>query len=341
MPARQDRRTCGLGTSVSPIQHPAGTRATCDGAGDGLGLVVTRRRRDGRCLGAQVTTSTARFAGREPCVRAPRCRLAVADFHATITPRTHPPPVTLRRYLRCYAMVCDRDWSDANESAARCQFFARSIRGARPKKPEAAQKSTLAINQEVLRGLGRVSSAATTFPDRPVQRLIRCIPAAFFGPGTAFRRPALLGALGLFPKAFRSHRLALACLESSFSFCIAAVYPLATSVVGTILNALEIGLVVNLIGDHLPATDRLIPRLFYVVGAVVAIALGPGLYIGAGLGTGPRDGIMVALAARGYSVRVTRTVLEAVVMASGIALGGHIGIGTVAFMFGIGPLVHV
>ncbi|HEY0520008.1 MAG TPA: hypothetical protein VGC84_10995, partial [Ilumatobacteraceae bacterium] len=111
--------------------------------------------------------------------------------------------------------------------------------------------------------------------------------------------------------------------------------------VGTILNALEIGLVVNLIGDHLPSTDRLVPRLAYVVGAVLMIAIGSGLYIGAGLGTGPRDGIMIGVAAHGYSVRVTRTVLEAVVMAAGIALGGHVGIGTLAFVIGIGPLVHI
>ena len=111
--------------------------------------------------------------------------------------------------------------------------------------------------------------------------------------------------------------------------------------VGTILNAVEIGLVVNLVGNHLPSTDRLIPRLAYVVGAVLVIAVGSGLYIGAGLGTGPRDGIMVGLATRGYSVRVVRTVLEAVVLAVGVALGGHIGVGTLAFMLGIGPLVHV
>jgi uncharacterized membrane protein YczE len=111
--------------------------------------------------------------------------------------------------------------------------------------------------------------------------------------------------------------------------------------VATILNAVEIGLVVNLIGNHLPSTDRLVPRLAYVVGAVVVIAIGSGLYIGAGLGTGPRDGIMIAVAARGYSVRVVRTVLEALALAIGVVLGGHIGIGTVAFMLGIGPLVHV
>jgi uncharacterized membrane protein YczE len=110
---------------------------------------------------------------------------------------------------------------------------------------------------------------------------------------------------------------------------------------GTILNVAEVGLVVNLVGDHLPSTDRLVPRLAYAVGAVIAIAVGTGLYIGAGLGTGPRDGIMVGLAERGLSVRTTRTVLEAVVMAAGIALGGHIGVGTLAFVFGIGPLVHI
>ena len=111
--------------------------------------------------------------------------------------------------------------------------------------------------------------------------------------------------------------------------------------VGTVLNAVEVGLVVNLIGNHLPSTDRLVPRLAYVVGAVVVIAIGSGLYIGAGLGTGPRDGIMVAVAARGYSVRVVRTVLEALVLAIGVVLGGHVGIGTVAFTLGIGPLLHV
>ena len=104
-----------------------------------------------------------------------------------------------------------------------------------------------------------------------------------------------------------------------------------------------IGQVVNLIGDHLPSTDRLIPRLAYVVGCGGRDRCRiRGLYIGAGLGTGPRDGIMVGLAApRGFSVRVTRTVLEAVVMAVGIALGGHVGIGTLAFVVGIGPLVHI
>ena len=65
---------------------------------------------------------------------------------------------------------------------------------------------------------------------------------------------------------------------------------------GTLLNAIEIGFVVLLIDDHLPHTDRLVPRLAYVVGAVLVVAIGSGLYIGAGLGPGPRDGLMLGLA---------------------------------------------
>jgi uncharacterized membrane protein YczE len=188
---------------------------------------------------------------------------------------------------------------------------------------------------------------ARLLPDRPVQRLTRCIfGLAFFGLGISMFVTAGLGLApwDVFHQGVSSHTgLALGWVIEIVGFLLLLLWiPLRQRPgVGTILNALEIGLVVNVIGDHLPATDRLIPRLFYVVGAVVVIALGSGLYIGAGLGSGPRDGIMVGLAARGYSVRATRTVLEAVVMASGIALGGHIGIGTLAFMFGIGPLVHV
>ena len=183
--------------------------------------------------------------------------------------------------------------------------------------------------------------------DRPVERLARCVTGlACFGLGISMFVTARLGLApwDVFHQGVSRHTgIALGWVIEITGFLLLLLWiPLRQRPgVGTILNALEIGLVVNLIGDHLPSTDRLVPRLAYVIGAVVVIALGSGLYIGAGLGTGPRDGLMVGLAARGYSVRVTRTILEAVVMASGIALGGRIGVGTLAFMFGIGPLVHV
>ena len=110
---------------------------------------------------------------------------------------------------------------------------------------------------------------------------------------------------------------------------------------GTLLNAIQIGLVVFLIDDHLPHTDLLVPRLGYMLLGLLSIAVGSGFYIGAGLGSGPRDGLMLGIAKHGISVRVARTAIELTVLAAGIALGGTIGIGTVAFTFGIGPLVQI
>ncbi|MGZ4805338.1 MAG: membrane protein YczE [Ilumatobacteraceae bacterium] len=187
----------------------------------------------------------------------------------------------------------------------------------------------------------------TALTDRPAQRLARCVVGlALFGTGISMFVTARLGLApwDVFHQGV-AHHVGLKLgwvIEITGVLLLLLWIPLRQRPgVGTVLNAVEIGLVVNLIGNHLPATDRLVPRLAYVVGAVVVIAIGSGLYIGAGLGTGPRDGIMVAIAARGYSVRVVRTVLEALVLAVGVVLGGHIGIGTVAFMLGIGPLLHV
>ncbi len=185
------------------------------------------------------------------------------------------------------------------------------------------------------------------FPDRPVQRLARCVfGLALFGLGISMFVTARLGLApwDVFHQGISNHTgIPLGWVIEIVGFLLLLLWiPLRQRPgVGTILNALEIGLVVNLIGSHLPSTDLLVGRLAYVVGAVLVIAIGSGLYIGAGLGTGPRDGIMVGLAARGYSVRMTRTVLEAVVLGAGILLGGKVGIGTLAFMLGIGPLVHI
>ena len=109
---------------------------------------------------------------------------------------------------------------------------------------------------------------------------------------------------------------------------------------GTMLNAVEIGLVVFLIGDHLPRTDVLVLRVLVMLGGVLSIAVGSGFYIGAGLGPGPRDGLMLGLVMRGISVRRARTAIELTVLAVGVVLGGTVGAGTVVFTFGIGPLVQ-
>ena len=116
--------------------------------------------------------------------------------------------------------------------------------------------------------------------------------------------------------------------------------------VGTILNALEIGFVVNLTKPLIGEPDQLIVRALMVVAGVLVIGLGSALYIGAGLGSGPRDGLMLGLSkysikGRQISIRVARTVVELTVMVAGLFLGGSIGIGTLIFMFGVGPLVQL
>ena len=78
-----------------------------------------------------------------------------------------------------------------------------------------------------------------------------------------------------------------------------------------------------------------------MVGAVVLNAISTVLYIGAGLGPGPRDGLMTGLVVRtGLSVRLVRTSIEVTVLAVGWLLGGTVGVGTVLYAFGIGPLVQ-
>jgi uncharacterized membrane protein YczE len=66
-----------------------------------------------------------------------------------------------------------------------------------------------------------------------------------------------------------------------------------------------------------------------------------GLYIGAGLGPGPRDGLMTGIAARGHRLWLVRTVIEVAALVSGWLLGGNVGVGTVLFAFSIGPLGHL
>jgi len=110
--------------------------------------------------------------------------------------------------------------------------------------------------------------------------------------------------------------------------------------IGTILNAIEIGIVVNLTKTFVGEPDNVLVRFSMLLAGLVVIAFGSALYIGAGLGPGPRDGLMMGLAERGVSVRLARTTLEIIVVIAGVLLGGSVGVGTVVFAIGIGPLVQ-
>lgn len=111
--------------------------------------------------------------------------------------------------------------------------------------------------------------------------------------------------------------------------------------IGTVANALVIGLVVDaaLVVLTTPATAT--GRGAMMVAGILMNGAATGIYIGAGLGPGPRDGLMTGLAARGHAVFAVRTGIELVVLAAGWTLGGTVGIGTVAFALCIGPLAQV
>jgi uncharacterized membrane protein YczE len=109
---------------------------------------------------------------------------------------------------------------------------------------------------------------------------------------------------------------------------------------GTVLNTLEIGLVVDLVKPMIGKQAALPMQLGFVIAGTVIIALGSGLYIGSGLGAGPRDGIMMGLRRLGLSVRAARTLVELTTVALGFLLGGTVGVGTVVFLVAIGPLVQ-
>src|SRR5437588_10307345 len=110
---------------------------------------------------------------------------------------------------------------------------------------------------------------------------------------------------------------------------------------GTLANALTVGLIVEATLAVLPAPSSLILRLVLLLTGILSTGVATGLYIGAGMGPGPRDGLMTGLAQRGYSIRVVRTGIELFVLAVGWALGGTVGVGTVLYACGIGPLVHI
>jgi uncharacterized membrane protein YczE len=109
---------------------------------------------------------------------------------------------------------------------------------------------------------------------------------------------------------------------------------------GTISNVLVVGLTIDLVMALSPVPHALWLRIVLLIAGVVLNGVATGAYIGAGLGPGPRDGLMTGLAARGHSIRVVRTGIELGVLGTGWLLGGTVGIGTVLYALGIGPLAH-
>jgi len=110
---------------------------------------------------------------------------------------------------------------------------------------------------------------------------------------------------------------------------------------GTVMNAIIVGVAIGVMVPVLPGDPSDATRWGLLTGGIALVAIGGGIYLGARLGPGPRDGLMTGLhACTGRSLRLVRTGVEVSALAAGFALGGTVGIGTVAFALLIGPGVQ-
>ena len=110
--------------------------------------------------------------------------------------------------------------------------------------------------------------------------------------------------------------------------------------IGTILNALIIGLMIDVCIRYVPTPENYTSQILLGVIAVATVGLGGGIYLVANLGAGPRDGLMIGLQKKtNLPIALVRAVLEISVMSVGWYLGGTVGVGTLVFAFGIGPSV--
>jgi uncharacterized membrane protein YczE len=111
--------------------------------------------------------------------------------------------------------------------------------------------------------------------------------------------------------------------------------------IGTIANVFLIGTFADISLWLIPPIQSIPLAAAMLVGGVFLNGVATGAYIGAGLGPGPRDGLMTGLVKRtGGSVKVIRTSIEVAVLAAGWLLGGTVGLGTVLYAIAIGPIVH-
>ncbi|WP_253378815.1 YczE/YyaS/YitT family protein [unidentified bacterial endosymbiont] len=111
---------------------------------------------------------------------------------------------------------------------------------------------------------------------------------------------------------------------------------------GTLSNVIVLGIAADAALAMIPELSSLTARIMLLISAVIVNAIATGMYIGAGFGAGPRDGLMTGLHARtGWSVRSIRTAIEVSVLLVGCLLGGSFGVGTVLYALTIGPLIQL
>lgn len=184
-------------------------------------------------------------------------------------------------------------------------------------------------------------------PDRHARRLVQLLAGlCLYGTTAAMM---VLAGLGLDPwdvlhqGLARTFGLRIGTWVIIVSFVVLALWwPLHQRPgFGTVANALLVGAVIDLVLALVHPAHAWWARVALLIAAVLGNGLATGFYIGAGLGPGPRDGLSVGIAARGHSMRIVRTSIEATVLVTGFLLGGSVGIGTVIYALVIGPITHV
>lgn len=168
---------------------------------------------------------------------------------------------------------------------------------------------------------------------------------AFFGIGTGLMVQSQLGnpPWDVFHEGVSLHTpltIGLAGIITSFVVLLLWIPLRERPGIGTLANAVLIGVFIDLTILVVDRPGSLWIRWPLLGIGVALVAIGSGLYIGVRLGTGPRDGLMTGISRRGPSLRTARTAVEATVLVVGWTLGGTVGVGTLVFALGIGPLVQ-
>ena len=205
--------------------------------------------------------------------------------------------------------------------------------------------STVHAPQRALVDLGPIAQLTAGRLGRRVPQLL--IGLSLYGASLAMM---VRGALGLAPwdvlhSGFIRHvPMTIGQAVVLFSFVVLLLWiPLREKPgIGTIANAIIVGMTADAALTVLVEPEALALRVVLLLGGVMLNAVATALYIGSQFGRGPRDGLMTGLARRtGLSLRLVRTVLEVSVVVIGLLLGGVLGLGTVIYALAIGPLAQL
>ena len=109
---------------------------------------------------------------------------------------------------------------------------------------------------------------------------------------------------------------------------------------GTLIDIFLVGLVADTIILYFEFSENIFLSLILILLGIISIGTGTAIYVGADLGVGPRDGIMVGLETLGLKIGTARNLIELIAFLTGWLLGGLVGYVTILFVIGIGPVVQ-